>query len=132
MSGPKDGEVTPFKPPAWLTAKVDQRLALMEEAIGDVVDESVEMFHALTGFKPSADVDMIAKMMQGNIMMTPLSEPDEGSSVEEIRRWERSCDNCETFVPDGELFFTGQLVREFHGQQVILVFGVCPACKDAP
>lgn len=132
MSTPKDGERTPFTPPIWLTAKVDQRLALMEEAIGDVVEESIQLFHRLTGFKPAAEVDMIKQMMHGNVMMTPLTEPDEGSSPEEIARWERTCDNCGAFVPDGELFYTGQLVREFHGEQVILIFGVCPVCKEAP
>jgi len=122
----------PLVPPAWLIAAVDQRLALMEEAIGETVAEGIEMFHALTGYRPGEDVDVVSKVMAGDIMMTPLTEPREGASKEELDRWERSCDNCGTWCPDGQLFFTGQMVRDFHGSQVIIIFGMCPLCKDTP
>lgn len=100
------------KEPPWLSAAVDQRIAFMRDKMGEL------------GWA------MIRKQLA--LLMTPLTEPDEGSSPEEIARWERTCDNCGAFVPDGELFYTGQLVREFHGEQVILIFGVCPVCKEAP
>jgi hypothetical protein len=89
--------------PAWLTARVDQRLALMSDSALDAAS--------------------------ANLVLTPLTEPDEDASPAVRQRWDRTCDNCRRYCPDDEPFFTGNLVRTWRGTPVIVVFGVCPDCK---
>ena len=90
------------KLPPWLTALVDQRLALMAEH--------------LTGlpFNP------------GQLIMSPLTEPDENATDAERARWDRTCDRCGKFCTDSDNFYTGHLMRTLrNGQPVYLLFGVC-------
>lgn len=92
--------------PAWFTSKVDQRLALMEH-------------------KLDADV---AKMT--NILLTPLTEPEEGATAEEYKRWDSTCDGCGKFVHP-KFLITGHTTRElkkFPGVQIIITFGACGHC----
>jgi Pyruvate/2-oxoacid:ferredoxin oxidoreductase delta subunit len=91
--------------PAWLAKKADALIARLKE-------------QGLTEF-PGHTV----------VMMT-LTEAE---SPEAIERWERTCDNCSTYCPDQDLFFTGQVVREFDdGTKLVITFGACPLCKDSP
>jgi hypothetical protein len=94
--------MTTTKEPAWITAKVDQRLALMAEA-------------GIDAFKDT------------ELVMTPLAEPSKGCTDAEYRRWDRTCDNCGAYCP--RQFFTGHVVRRWRGVQVIFSFGVCLGCK---
>ena len=93
--------------PAWLTAKVDQRLAEIKEP----------MLAA-------------ANVSEPTIIATYLAEPDHEPSPDEIDLWERTCDRCDTYIPDDGEFYTGHVVREVEGRQVMLTFGVCAPCKD--
>jgi hypothetical protein len=94
--------------PAWLTAKVDQRVALILEVMGAAV-KGIDDY---------------------TTVMTPLTEPAEGASPAEIQRWERMCDNCGRYCGVGEDFFTGHLVRDVEGHQVVFMFGSCPRCVE--
>jgi hypothetical protein len=96
--------------PTWLIAMVDQKLALMEDILGA----------ALHAQRDSEIADYA-------VILTPLTEPEEGSSAQEMARWERTCDNCSAFCP-GLNFWTGHVVRDFHGRQVIFTFGTCSKC----
>ena len=86
--------------PAWLQAKVDQRMALVAEAV------------------PAADWPVI---------VTPLSEAPEDATPEQRRRWDRTCDCCGRYCPyPREDFYTGQLQRTRpDGVLVLMFFGVC-------
>ena len=95
--------------PAWLTAKADQRLALMADGLKDVKIEDVN-----------------------TVLMTPLTEPPENATALEIKVWDRSCDNCNLYVMANSPFYTGAVKRELHGLEVILTYGVCSSCKDLP
>lgn len=87
--------------PAWLMAAIDQRIAKVDEALGSNIPEA--------------------------IVMTMLTEP-EGDNSE---RWERTCDNCGTFVPEGTEFFTGTVSGKLRtGMPIVITFGSCRACKD--
>lgn len=86
--------------PAWLTSKVDQRLALLEEHLPVPPDDKV-------------------------IVMTPLTEPRPGATRRELNHWERTCDACDKFCRH-EPFFTGHLTRHLkNGLTVAITFGVC-------
>ena len=102
-----------FDPPSWLTAKVDQRLALMVTTISAFGDPT-----------PALD--------KYTIMMTLLTEPPEGSTPGDIAKWERTCDNCGRYCSDDEAFFTGTTVRERWGTQILFTFGSCSKCKESP
>lgn len=91
--------------PAWLTAKVDQRLAMFEQVLG-------------------------GQLEQLHIVMAPLSEPDEDASPEEFEQWDRTCDNCGRYCKEPLEFYTGGVVRYLKdGQPVHLTFGVCKDCS---
>lgn len=90
--------------PSWLTAAVDQRLALMSDAIQRAQAQGI------------------------NIMMTPLTEPPEGASDAEYKRWDQACDNCGKV---GDIY-TGHATKDVGLVQVIITFGVCDECKDLP
>lgn len=93
-----------LKEPSWLTARADQRLALMLEKAGD-------------------------NFPHGALVTTPLTEPEPGGDFE---RWDRSCDNCGKYVAEGELLWTGSVFRVTpKGSQVIINFGACADCKNA-
>src|SRR4051812_4755289 len=91
--------------PMWLKAKIDQRLALMEEHMGNAAD------------------------VPAQVVLTPLTEPAEHASKAERDRWERTCDNCGTYCPAEKPFYTGHVVRMRGEVQVIFMFGVCAPCK---
>lgn len=92
--------------PAWLSAKVDQRIAFMLDKSG--------------GWFP-----------EGAVIATPLVEPEENATKEEVDRYERTCDNCGAFVPEGTLFFTGTSSRTLaSGHQVLVFFGACDQCAE--
>jgi hypothetical protein len=89
--------------PPWLTAKVDQRLALMAQMMGPSLDLTPDDF----------------------LLLTPLTEPKEGASPEEMVAWDHMCDNCSRVTP---LLQTGHIQLKFHGKNVIITFGCCPDC----
>jgi hypothetical protein len=93
--------------PAWLTAKVDQRLALMEEMAGEL---------------PSLANDK-------TLIMTPLTEPREGATQAEFEIWNRTCDNCGKDCT-GLDFYTGHMVRLWKGAKLMFTFGVCTECRE--
>lgn len=92
--------------PAWLTHKVDQRVAQMKEGLGAA-----------------------GKSIDANLVMTTLTEPPERASQWDIDQWERSCDNCGVYCQPYSEFYTGSVTRSLHGTQVIVTFGICPRCK---
>lgn len=99
----------PTKPePAWLTAAADQRLALMAEKLGETGPAGIAM---LAGYE---------------VIMTTLSEPDEGSSVPEIAYWHQSCEHCGAFCPED--LVCGHVERQLFGRTVLVVYGACPTC----
>ena len=99
----------PNKPePAWLLARTDQVLAEMRENL--TADR-------LAGFKA---------------VLIPLFDPGPGLDEAEAERWDRTCDNCGTYCPDGTSFYVGQSQREMHGKSVILMFGSCGQCIGLP
>lgn len=90
--------------PAWLTALIDQRMALVEDKVAGKVD---------------ADY----------LITTPLVEygPDTRPGFD---RWDKTCDNpgCHRYCPT--TLFSGHIVRNLkQGNQVVMIFGVCPRCK---
>jgi hypothetical protein len=91
--------------PAWLTAKVDQRMALVDQYVTPAT-------LMLSGQLP--------------LIVTPLAELDEHATEEARAQWERTCDCCGKHCPDPEKFFTGQVQRTTHGGVlVVMFFGVC-------
>lgn len=90
--------------PAWLTAKIDQRVALVEQELA-------------RGRHSSA-----------NVVFVMLTEPPDDSE-QEAARWERTCDNCGKDCTDSD-FYTGHVIRELRdGRKVFIGFGVCPNHK---
>jgi len=106
MTDLPDGQYV--REPAWLTAKIDQRIAMMKDVLGPAVE----------GF---ADY---------NVVMTPLTEPPEGASEVAVAMWDGSCDNCGRFCPT--LLWTGKSEREVAGVRVVITFGACPQCSGLP
>lgn len=94
--------------PAWLIAKVDQRLAQMSQAM-----DTPEGRFALS---------------LTDIVLTPLAEPPEGATPLEFERWDKTCDNCGKHCPTS--LYTGHVMRLHLGTRVNLTFGVCPECKE--
>lgn len=93
--------------PPWLSAAVDQRLAYMIPHLQGV------------------DV--------GAIITTPLTEPGPGSTEADRERWERACDNCGAYTPEGPTspFYTGHVERRLStGHRAAVFFGMCQTCKD--
>ena len=97
--------------PPWLTALIDQRMALMEAELG-----------------PAAT----ALSSEFGMVMTLLTEPPEDASQETFEQWDRRCDRCGKFCAPGEDFFVGHTARELQGARVIITFGVCATCKALP
>jgi hypothetical protein len=93
------------KEPAWLLAKVDQRLALMREKLGD---------------------EGITLLGLADVVITPLTEPPENATQQQIATWDKSCDNCGRLCPTR--LVTGQVVRMLDKIQVTFFFGACPRC----
>jgi hypothetical protein len=93
-----------YKEPAWLLAKTDQKLADMRDNL--TADR-------LAGFKA---------------VLIPLFDPAPGVDDTGGGRWDRTCDNCGKYCPDGTPYFVGQTKREMHGKSVFLTFGACSEC----
>ena len=93
--------------PAWMSAAVDQRLALMAEGIPAPAAGGLDGYTVIT---------------------TPLTEPPEGerATKQDSERWDHSCDNCGVLVRAGMV--TGYVERELHGRKVMIFFGSCPDC----
>lgn len=88
--------------PTWFIAKVDQRMALVAEAL--------------------------ARNDEHALIMTPLAEPLQDPSPDEYARWDRSCDGCGKDCRKTQ-FFNGHVVRHLKdGRPVYIVFGVCENC----
>lgn len=89
--------------PAWLTSLIDQRLALLEHAIG-----SLEFKH-----------DAVFTLLTENPLVPPHIN-------------ERTCDNpgCRKYCGDDDPFYTGVIERTLrNGKPVIMGYGVCGDCK---
>lgn len=86
--------------PAWLQAKIDQRMALVADAV------------------PSADWPVI---------VTPLTEADENATPLQRQQWDRTCDACGKHCPyPREDFYTGHVQRTREdGVLVLMFYGVC-------
>jgi hypothetical protein len=102
--------------PAWLTAKVDQRLAFMAEQFGatGTTDQMIEAF----------------LKAQPTVVFTPLTEPPENATPVQFAQWDHTCDNCGKLCP--HQLYTGSVTREKWGTQVIFMFGACAECKELP
>lgn len=95
--------------PPWLTAKADQRLALLEHRSKAL---------AITKFMGSYD-----------LLMMPLTEPPEFAAENDVRRWDRTCDGCNQWQNSFAKFYTGFVQRTTSwGQQVTFTYGACHSC----
>lgn len=103
----------PIAEPSWLSAKIDQRLAHLDEhgAIDIAIESKIEP-----------------------IIMMFLTEPGEGlkPGSPEFERWERACDNCDAYVEIGDKLMSGQSTRTIRGQVIIVTFACCPTCVELP
>lgn len=97
--------MTNFKEPAWFINLIDQRLALIEHALGG----------RTSGYA---------------IIVNPLTEPPESATPEEREKWERTCDRCGKYTPPHVLkFHSGTRMTELRdGTQVVIMFGFCSDC----
>lgn len=90
--------------PPWLVAKADQRVASVEHLL------------------PLVPVD-------AHVLMA-LTEPPENCTPEQYRTWDRSCDCCGVYVPDGENLWTGHALFTMPaGHKIRFTFGICDMCK---
>lgn len=95
--------------PGWLTAAADQRLALMQETVPpEVLAEDAP------------------------IVMAMLTEPSDDLDRQERERWERTCDNCGAYTPEGQVFYTGHVTRYLFGAPVMITYGACFRCSGKP
>ena len=105
-----DGDL---KVPAWLEAAIDQRLALMREAMGEGTLQLLE-----------------AGYLKQDVLMTPLTEPREGATEAEMVAWDFTCDRCGTLCLPPAPFYTGHRMLTWHGARVCITFGTCQACYE--
>lgn len=90
----------PFKDePPWLSALVDQRMSQLHPVLPNLGPIGIDM--ALTSLRGMPE------------------------SIKDIDIWERTCDHCGAYTPPGDLFYTGHVIRQKDGLDVMLVFGVC-------
>lgn len=91
--------------PAWLTAKADQRIALLDET-------------------------KLPQYMQGEntAIVMALTEPGPDATPEQRATWERTCDNCGKDCKD-DGFWTGSIETAKGTVTVLLTFGVCANCR---
>lgn len=98
--------------PIWLTAKLDQRVAQLEQSIG-------KKYANLADSDLDIEVDSI---------MLLLTDPPFNCDPRDITRWERTCDACGKYCHDREPFYTGHVHRTLRsGVPLILTLGVCEA-----
>jgi hypothetical protein len=89
-----------------LTAKIDQRLALMSEALQAMQLEGLPL------------------------VMVTLTEFAEDATPQQIEEWERTCDSCGKHCPWPIDFYIGHITRDVGLLQVIITYGVCADCKE--
>ena len=90
--------------PAWLTDKINQLIERMKEQ-----GASAEIFEA-------AGLPMV---------MTFLTEPEEGAGPIDFERWEMTCDGCGKVTNQ---LRPGQVRRIAFGVRLEITFGVCSDC----
>lgn len=93
-------------PPAWLIAALDQKVEMAKMSLKAI------------------------DFGEFQVAIMPLVEPLAGASDEEFARWEQSCDHCKKYVPDD--LWSGAASREIHGMPLVIMYGVCTACKELP
>lgn len=97
--------LTPSDEPPWVTAALDQRLALMRHAMGGHLTSPA------------------------TFMMTTLTEPPENATAQQVDQWERRCDRCGRYrPPDDDQFVTGFIQRTVDDVLVMIAFGACSTC----
>lgn len=94
--------------PTWLMAALDQRLAKLEDCLPSEVV-------GLLGF---------------DVVTLHLTEFEEGATDDDIKKWDETCDNCGKHVP-GQLY-SGRAEYVRNGTPVIIFFGCCVTCREAP
>lgn len=89
--------------PAWLAAKVDQRMALVNEHVKIPANAGVPL------------------------VVTPLTEVPDDAPARLRKQWDRTCDACGKYCPyPREDFYTGHVQRRADaGVLVVIFYGVC-------
>lgn len=98
-------ERQPVRTPSWLTAALDQRLAQMDTATGGALP-----------------------LMQFDMVLMPLTEPEEDATPAERERWEFTCDNCGKYAPSTML--SGDITVVHRGMTMAITLGACPECWE--
>lgn len=94
--------------PGWLLAAADQRLAELKQAM---------------------PVAVARELMGGvDLLMTPLTEPAEGSSKIRQQMWEHTCDHCGKYLLVG--LYIGHVLRQWDGLPIQIHFGACGDCLE--
>ncbi len=104
MTDPQWQDITE---PSWLSAKVDQRIAFVDQQGG--FDAAIEA---------------------GAVLAVFLSEPEDNAGPLEITRWEHTCDGCGKYLPND--LHGGRATRTYRGVIVEITFGCCKACSELP
>lgn len=102
---------SPVHTPAWLIAKIDQRLAELDTLTGNVLPALV-------------------KLQDYAMVLLPLSEPAEGACSVERERWEHTCDHCGKYGPG--TMRCGHVEKLHREIPVVVTLGACPECWDLP
>lgn len=89
---------------AWLTAAVDQRVALLRES------------------------GALSALQEAKLIVTTLKDPP-ADTQEALVKWERTCDCCGKDCADSA-FYTGHISRDVGLFQVVITYGVCSTCKE--
>lgn len=97
--------MTDVTAPEWLVAAADVRVSFMLSQMGGIPD----------GYP---------------FILTPLTEPPAGWTDAQRERWERTCDHCGLYCPEGTDFLTGLISRDIDGTRIEITFGACRACAD--
>jgi len=64
------------------------------------------------------------------MVVMPLTEPGDGATDEQRKRWERSCDLCDTYCPHPVEFWTGSMSpEEPFPIRVRVTVGFCGPCR---
>lgn len=92
----------------WLQAAVDQRFALIKEALKSP--------HVLSAI---------------DVVMTPLTEPT-FDGAPDLAKWDRTCDRCLKYIPDNQDFWTGHVLQMWGPVRIVMTYGVCTPCKESP
>jgi hypothetical protein len=97
--------------PAWLTAAVDQRVALLAHLL---------------------DAE-IRKMAKVTVIMLQLTEPPMFATAAQIMAWDHACDNCSKPCPTDQDLLMGNVERTYKDSvKVVITFGACLDCMSRP